>query len=137
MSLLYIYNFHMSIAYVYNSSTIFFSSKWYDYAQKRGWWYMPRGKRIVSVEDRIQSTCVEIESLQEKIRSKKEELKSLRAEKEKSDAARIIAAVQESGKSVDEVLTLLSPTETSWKTKASSYKEEAIFLSALEIDWNE
>ena len=44
---------------------------------------------------------------------KKEELKSLKAEKEKSDAARIIAAVQESGKSVDEVLTLLSPAETS------------------------
>ena len=62
--------------------------------------------------------------------SKKEELKSLRAEKEKSDAARIIAAVQESGKSVDEVLTLLSPAETSWKTKASSYKEEEIFLLA-------
>ena len=99
---------------------------------------MPRGKRtVVSVEDRIQSTCVEIESLQERIRSKKEELKNLRAEKEKSDAARIIAAVQESGKSVDEVLTLLSPAETSWKAKASSYKEEAIFLSALEIDWNE
>jgi hypothetical protein len=75
---------------------------------------MPRGKRtVVSVEDRIQSTCVEIESLQERIRSKKEELKNLKAEKEKSDAARIIAAVQESGKSVDEVLTLLSPTETS------------------------
>ena len=56
---------------------------------------MPRGKRtIVSVEDRIQSTCVEIESLQERIRSKKEELKNLKAEKEKSDAARIIAAVQ-------------------------------------------
>ena len=74
---------------------------------------MPRGKRtIVSVEDRIQSTCAEIESLQERIRSKKEELKNLKAEK-KSDAARIIAAVQESGKSVDEVLTLLSPTETS------------------------
>ena len=54
----------------------------------------------------------------------------IKAEKEKSDAARIIAAVQESGKSVDEVLTLLSPTETSWKTKASSYKEEAIFLLA-------
>ena len=70
---------------------------------------MPRGKRtIVSVEDRIQSTCAEIESLQERIRSKKEELKNLKAEKEKSDAARIIAAVQESGKSVDEVLTLLS-----------------------------
>ena len=121
----------MSIAYVYNTSTIFFFPKWYDYAQKRGWWYMPRGKRtIVSVEDRIQSTCAEIESLQERIRSKKEELKSLKAEKEKSDAARIIAAVQESGKSVDEVLTLLSPTETSWKTKASSYKEEAIFLLA-------
>ena len=99
---------------------------------------MPRGKRtVVSVEDRIQSTCVEIESLQERIRSKKEELKNLKAEKEKSDAARIIAAVQESGKSVDEVLTLLSPTETSWKTKASSYKEKAIFLSALKIDWNE
>lgn len=76
--------------------------------------YMPRGKRTtVSVEDRIQSTCAEIESLQERIRSKKEELKNLKAEKEKSDAARIIAAVQESGKSVDEVLTLLSPTETS------------------------
>ena len=74
---------------------------------------MPRGKRtIVSVEDRIQSTCAEIESLQERIRSKKEELKNLKAEKEKSDAARIIA-VQESGKSVDEVLTLLSPAETS------------------------
>lgn len=74
---------------------------------------MPRGKRtIVSVEDRIQSTCAEIESLQERIHSKKEELKNLKAEK-KSDAARIIAAVQESGKSVDEVLTLLSPTETS------------------------
>ena len=56
---------------------------------------MPRGKRtIVSVEDRIQSTCAEIESLQERIRSKKEELKNLKAEKEKSDAARIIAAVQ-------------------------------------------
>lgn len=75
---------------------------------------MSRGKRtVVSVEDRIQSTCVEIESLQERIHSKKEELKNLKAEKEKSDAARIIAAVQESGKSVDEVLTLLSPTETS------------------------
>lgn len=75
---------------------------------------MPRGKRaVVSVEDRIQSTCVEIESLQDKIHNKKEELKKLKAEKEKSDAARIIAAVQESGKSVDEVLTLLSPTETS------------------------
>lgn len=75
---------------------------------------MPRGKRtVVSVEDRMQSTCAEIESLQERIHSKKEELKSLRAEKEKSDAARIIAAVQESGKSVDEVLTLLSPAETS------------------------
>ena len=99
---------------------------------------MPRGKRtVVSVEDRIQSTCVEIESLQEKIHSKKEELKKLKAEKEKSDAARIIAAVQESGKSADEVLTLLSPAETSWKAKASSYKEEAIFLLALKIDWNE
>lgn len=55
---------------------------------------MPRGKRVtVSVEDRIQTTCAEIESLQERIRSKKEELKSLKAEKEKSDAARIIAAV--------------------------------------------
>lgn len=39
---------------------------------------MPRGKRVtVSVEDRIQTTCAEIESLQERIRSKKEELKSL------------------------------------------------------------
>ena len=75
---------------------------------------MPRGKRVtVSVEDCIQTTCAEIESLQERIRSKKEELKSLKAEKEKSDAARIIAAAQESGKSVDEVLTLLSPAETS------------------------
>lgn len=55
---------------------------------------MSRGKRtVVSVENRIQSTCAEIESLQERIRSKKEELKSLKAEKEKSDAARIIAAV--------------------------------------------
>ena len=68
---------------------------------------------LYPVEDRIQSTCAEIESLQERIRSKKEELKNLKAEKEKSDAARIIAAVQESGKSVDEVLTLLSPAETS------------------------
>lgn len=80
---------------------------------------MPRGKRtVVSVEDRIQSTCAEIESLQERIHSKKEELKSLKAEKEKSDAARIIAAVQESGKSVDEVLTLLSPHRNILKNKS-------------------
>ena len=75
---------------------------------------MPRGKRVtVSVEDRIQTTCAEIESLQERIRSKKEELKSQKAKKKKSDPARIIAAVQKSGKSVDEVLTFLSPAETS------------------------
>lgn len=94
---------------------------------------MPRGKRtVVSVEDRIQSTCAEIESLQERIRSKKEELKSLKAEKEKSDAARIIAAVQESGKSVDEVLTLLSPTETPEKQKPPHTKRRHFFVGFVD-----
>ena len=66
-----------------------------------------RNKAAVSVDERIAMVTAEIESLQEQVKGKKAELKRLMAEKAEEDQKRILDAVAESGKSVDEVIALI------------------------------
>lgn len=66
-----------------------------------------RNKAAASVDERIAMVTAEIESLQEQVKGKKAELKRLMAEKAEEDQKRILDAVAESGKSVDEVIALI------------------------------
>ena len=66
-----------------------------------------RNKAATSVDERIAMVTAEIESLQEQVKGKKAELKRLMAEKAEEDQKRILDAVAESGKSVDEVIALI------------------------------
>ena len=66
-----------------------------------------RNKAAASVDERIAVVTEEIASLQEQIKEKKAELKKLTAEKEEEDQKRILDAVAESGKSVDEIIALI------------------------------
>lgn len=80
---------------------------------------------ILSVEaydEKIASVSMEIEQLTGQLKAKKAELKELSAEKAEAekialekkaaeDRETILAAVAASGKSVDEILAMLTPTE--------------------------
>jgi phage shock protein A len=61
----------------------------------------------MSVDERIAAVTSEIEYLQEQVKEKKAQLKALKAEKAEEDQKRIMIAVLESGRSVDEVIELL------------------------------
>ncbi len=69
---------------------------------------MARGKKIVSVEERIAAAEAQITSLQEEIKAKKEELKELQKEKDAADQKKVMDAIQTSGKSLDDVLAFIN-----------------------------
>jgi septal ring factor EnvC (AmiA/AmiB activator) len=64
--------------------------------------------KVVSVEDRIAAVTADIEKLQSTLKEKKAELKQLNVEKNEVDQRRLLTAVSASGKSVEEVIALLS-----------------------------
>jgi septal ring factor EnvC (AmiA/AmiB activator) len=64
--------------------------------------------KVVSVEDRIAAVTSDIEKLQTTLKEKKAELKQLNVEKSEVDQRRLLTAVSASGKSVEEVIALLS-----------------------------
>lgn len=66
-----------------------------------------RNKAAASVDEQIAMVTAEIESLQEQVKGKKAELKRFMTEKAEEDQKRILDAVAESGKSVDEVIALI------------------------------
>ena len=69
---------------------------------------MARPKKVVlSIDEKIEKIKTEIESLNAEIKEKKAELKELEKEKAEENKMKILAAVEESGKSVEEILELL------------------------------
>ena len=71
---------------------------------------MPKGKKI-TIEDKIEAKTAEIANLTEKLKQAKEELKKLKKEKDDEDLKKIYDAVKSSGKTIDEVITLLQGNE--------------------------
>lgn len=71
---------------------------------------MPRGKKL-TIEKKIEAKQLEITQLTEKLKQVKDELKNLEKEKEDEDLKRLYDAVKSSGKTLDEVITLLQVDE--------------------------
>lgn len=70
---------------------------------------MPRGrKKKLPVDELIVQTEKEIADLKSQISEKRKELKKLKAEKENEDRERLMKAVEASGKSFEEVISLLN-----------------------------
>lgn len=75
---------------------------------------MPRPKgsknkaRPQTINEQIAAVTAEIGALQEQLKQKRLELKRLEAEKEKEGQQQILDAVAASGKSVEEILALIS-----------------------------
>lgn len=73
----------------------------------------PKGSRNrtrfnnLSPDEKITALTEEINALQEQLKEKKAELKKVRAEKESVLVQQAVTAALESGKSVEEILTLL------------------------------
>lgn len=73
---------------------------------------MPRGvKKIVSIDEKISAKEAEIIKLEEDLKSAKADLKSLKKEKEDEDLKNLYEAVKASGKTIEEILAMLAPTE--------------------------
>lgn len=62
----------------------------------------------LTVEERIAAIDAEIEGLQEQIKEKKAERRKLTAEKRAEDQKKLIAAVEKSGVSIDEIIAFVS-----------------------------
>ena len=62
----------------------------------------------MSLDEKINATCIEIESLQQQLKDKKKQLKDLKKQKEDDNIKKILEAAQSSGKSVDEIVSFLS-----------------------------
>ena len=69
-----------------------------------------KNKPVLTIDERIDQVTAEIESLQEQIKEKKAELKQLNDEKAEEDQKRLMAAVLASGKTVDEIIEMISGT---------------------------
>ena len=67
-----------------------------------------RNKPVLTTDERIAQAAAEIESLQEQIKAKKAELKQLNDEKAEENQKRLMAAVLASGKTVDEIIEMIS-----------------------------
>ena len=67
-----------------------------------------KNKPVLTLDERIARVTAEIESLQEQIKEKKAELKQLNDEKAEEDQKRLMAAVLASGKTVDEIIEMIS-----------------------------
>ena len=69
---------------------------------------MPRGKKpIAPVAERIEAVKAEIEQLSARLQEKKTELKALETEQAEGNKAKLLEAVEASGKSVDEIVAWL------------------------------
>ena len=69
---------------------------------------MARGKRNLTLVDRIELTDAEIKTKEEELKDLKAKKKSLLDQKKKEDMEEIYQIVVQSGKSVDEVRKLIS-----------------------------
>ncbi len=67
-----------------------------------------KNKPVLTIDERIAQVTAEIESLQEQIKEKKAALKQLNDEKAEEDQKRLMAAVLASGKTVDEIIEMIS-----------------------------
>lgn len=71
---------------------------------------MPRGKKKqpdVSIAEKIEAIKKEIDKLGEELKAKKAALKKLEKEAAEEKKAQLLKAVEESGKSIDDVLDFL------------------------------
>ena len=70
---------------------------------------MPRGRKkiIPPVAERIEAVKTEIEELSARLKDKKAELKALETEQAEGNKAKLLEAVEASGKSVDEIVAWL------------------------------
>lgn len=71
---------------------------------------MPRGKKKqpdVSIAEKIEAIKKEIDKLGEELKEKKAALKKLEKEAAEEKKAQLLKAVEESGKSIDDVLDFL------------------------------
>jgi predicted nuclease with TOPRIM domain len=64
-----------------------------------------------SVEERMTAVSAEIETLQEQLREKREELKQLNVEKAEEDKQKLLGAVAASGKTIEEILSLIQQAD--------------------------
>lgn len=67
-----------------------------------------RNKPILTIDERIAQVTAEIETIQEQIKEKKAELKQLNDEKAEEDQKRLMNATLASGKTVDEIIEMIS-----------------------------
>lgn len=69
---------------------------------------MPRGRKpALTVDEKIALTEQEIETMTQRLKDLKNELKLLQASKREEEVSKLLDALETSGKSVDEVIALL------------------------------
>lgn len=72
----------------------------------------PKGSKnkvpMLTIEQRIEKVSAEIESLQEQVKAKKNELKNLNTEKAEAEKRKLLEAIAASGKSVEEIISLIN-----------------------------
>lgn len=78
----------------------------------------------LSPDEKISVLTEEINTLQEQLKEKKAELKKVKAEKESLLVQQAVAAAIESGKSVDEIITLLGGEAADSTAPESSEESE-------------
>ena len=70
---------------------------------------MPRGKKKVAltIDEQIEETKKQIDSITEELKEKKLELKNLETAKADEEKEKLISAIEASGKSYEEIMQLL------------------------------
>ena len=68
---------------------------------------MPRTRRTISMEEKIGKAEAEVEKLTERLNKAKENLEALKKKKDDQRKQEVMDAIDESGKSIDEILEFL------------------------------
>ncbi len=69
-------------------------------AGKKRWFNM-------TLDEKIEAITIDIDSLNEQLKAKKQTLKKLTAEKQVEESKKLLEAVKDSGMTVEEVITLI------------------------------
>lgn len=67
-----------------------------------------KNKAALTIDEQIDQLTAEIEDMQEQVKVKKAKLKSLNDQKDEADKQRLMDMIVASGKSVDEIISMLN-----------------------------
>lgn len=73
---------------------------------------MPRTRRIISIDEKIVQAEADVEKLTERLNKAKENLEALKQKKDEQRKQEVMDAIDESGKSIDEILAFLHGDNT-------------------------